>query len=386
MTTAAVTPPPRIYVASWAARTGQRVNARIIDLAVSAVVVLTVLALGPHGRPFAQDLIILSVVTMIETVSITTRGATVGMRVVGLRVQPIGRTGFPSWLAAFRRSVPVAMCSMVLLPGTFVALVMPIVLLTSVSLSPLRQAFHDRLSDTLVVTDGAPGHITTSMLELWWDPSRGVTMTPWGRAPDLHERRRARSHRLDGAWWLAAPIVIATVMTARQPHSLRLLASLAIVWMMLFIYDETVRIHRIGTTPGHAALGFRIVDIDTGANPSLGRAFVRSLVLAPLLYIPPLQLLLALWVQASSRNRGPHDLVGRTVVVEPDFVPPRLDVPPLPVWTPGVSAPFSPSTTYGWVPPPPPVPPRWAPPPPPPPPRPLPPQPPADGSPPLGAF
>ena len=203
MTSATAAPAPRYYVASWAARTGQRISARTIDTAVAAVVVTAVLVIGPHGRPFAQDLVIFALVTAIETTSIVRGGATVGMRVVGLHVAPIGHRGSPTWLQAFRRTIPVALCSMILLPGTPVALVMPVVLLTSISLSPLRQAFHDRLSETLVVTDGAPDLITLEMLELWWDPSKGATMTPWGRVPDLHERRRARAHRLDGEWWLA---------------------------------------------------------------------------------------------------------------------------------------------------------------------------------------
>lgn len=352
MTTAIATPAPRYYVASWSARTGQRISARIVDSAIAAVVVVLVLVAGPHGRPFAQDLVILALVTAVEATSITRFGATAGMRAVGLRVAPIGRTGNPTWLQAFRRTVPIAMCSMILLPGTLVALVMPFVLLVSISLSPLRQAFHDRLSETLVVADGAPPCITRDMLDLWWDPSKGATMTPWGRVPDLHERRRARAHRLDGAWWLAGAIVIATIASVGMPHVPWLVLWLALAWMVVLVADETWRLAATGTTPGHAAMGFRVVDLTTGEPPSTGRALARSLVLAPLLYVPPLQLILAFWVQASALNRGPHDLAGHTVVVEPGYVAPQLRLPPAPVW-----AGWAPAAP-GWMPPAP----GWAPP------------------------
>jgi hypothetical protein len=352
VSTAIAAPAPRYYVASWSARTGQRISARIVDSAIAAVVVVLVLVAGPHGRPFAQDLVILTLVTAVEAGSITRFGATAGMRAVGLHVAPIGRTGNPTWLQAFRRTVPVAMCSMILLPGTLVALVMPFVLLTSISLSPLRQAFHDRLSETLVVTDGAPPRITRDMLDLWWDPAKGATMTPWGRVPDLHERRRARAHRLDGAWWLAAAIVVATIASVGMPHVPWLILWLALAWMVVLVADETWRVAATGTTPGHAAMGYRVVDLTTGEAPSTGRALARSLVLAPLLCIPPLQLLLAVWVQASALNRGPHDLAGHTVVVEPGYVAPQLQLPPAPVWI--GWAPTGP----GWMPPAP----GWAPP------------------------
>ena len=359
MTTATATP-PRYYVASAAARTGERISARFIDFAIASVIVLAVLVVGPHGRPFAQDLVILALVTAVETVSIAQRGSTFGMRTRGLRVQPIGHPGNPTWLQAFRRSMPVALCMMVMLPGTLVAMVMPFVLLISISLSPLRRGFHDRLSETIVVTSRAPELITCDLLDLWWDPSKGNTMTPWGRVPDLHERRRARSHRLDGEWWLAALIVVGTIASAGLSHVPWLLLWLALLWIAALVADETWQLTSKSTTPGHAAMGYRVVDLTTGEAPSRGRALARSAVLAPLLYLPPLQLILAFWVQASSLNRGPHDLVGHTVVVEPDYVAPQLRLPPAPMWNnwtpvPGWTPPvpgWGPPRA-GWVPPPP---------------------------------
>lgn len=361
----------RYYVNSWAARTSQRLAARLIDSMLAFGCIVAVIALGPHGRPLAQDLVIIALVAGLESLVLTRTGATPGMYVLGIRVATVGRAGHPDWLTALRRSVPVALCYPVLVPGILFVVIMPFALLISIGLSPLRRGFHDRLSGTVVVQADAPARITEDDMAGWWQPDQGVVMSPWGRVPDLFDRRRARAHRVDGAWWLAAAIMVATIASVGLRDVPRLWLWLTLVWIVAVSVDETWWITNRGATPGHAHFGYRVVDLATGENPSRGRAALRAVVLAPLLYVPPLQVVLALWVRASALHRGPHDLIARTVVVEPDFEPHVFVAPPpLPMG----AHPYAPhygawgygAGASGWVPPLPPPPHAGYPPPPPP--------------------
>jgi uncharacterized RDD family membrane protein YckC len=245
----------------------------------------------------------------------------------------------------------------VLLPGTFVALIMPAALVLSIALSPLRRAFHDRSSGTVVVQVGAPARITEADTALWWQPQRAVVMSPWGRVPDLYDRRRARAHRVDGAWWLAAVVMVMTIASVGIADVPNLWLWSTAIWLVAITVDEVWWVTNKGATPGHLHAGYRIVDLATGTTPTRSRALLRAVVVGPLLYIPPLQLVLALWVRASALHRGPHDLIANTVVVEPGYEPVAFAPPPAPVALPA----FPPGPT--WYPPP-----LWHPPLPPPPP------------------
>ena len=314
-----------------------------------------VMWIGPDGRPFAQDILIVMVVGGFESAFLATGSATVGKRVMDLRVASFDAAGPVPWLQAVRRSIPIALCYTIPFPGTFTLILMPIALGVSLELSPFGQAFHERLSDTITVVKGAPAVIRRSSLETWYDPSELAVLTQWGRAPDLHERRRARAHRLDNVWWLSAIVVVGTIGAVAFTSSRWNLLWLACAWLAVFCVDETWRISTTGTTPGHAHFGFSIVDITTGKPPSTARALLRSLVLAPLLYLPPLQLILGLWVRSSRLHRGPHDLIARTVVVERDYVQP-LWIPPPASWGP---SPYWAPSPWGYPQPTPP--PYWAP-------------------------
>lgn len=369
--------PVRYYINSWSARATQRLAARVVDSLVAVAWVAAVIVIGPHGRPVAQNLVIIAGVAAIEAISISRTGATLGMRLVGIRVATVGHAGHPDFLTAWRRSIPVALCYPLLSPGFLLVAVMPFALLFSIGFSPLRRGFHDRLSGTVVVQHDAPNSITDGDLATWWEPDQRIVMTRWGRVPDLDDRRRARASRLDGAWWLAAVVMVLTIVSVGMRDLPLLWLWSTTVWVVVAAIDEYWWISTRGATPGHARHGYRVVDIHTGEPPGPWRAALRAGLTSVLVYVPPLQLLLAVWVRASAQNRGPHDLIARTVVVEPDHVVHAFAAPPVPVypslptwsgWSP-VSA--QPGWGQGpWTPPPVPLPPQpaWFPPPPPPPP------------------
>lgn len=290
-----------------------------------------VVVVGPHGRPLAQDLLIVALVATIESTFLVRTGSTPGMRVVDIRVVSLDGSTRLDWLTAWRRAVPVALCYPILLPGLLSVMVMPFALLLSIALSPLRRGFHDRLSGTVVVQENAPASIAEADLATWWHPDHAVVMSPWGRVPGLFDRRRARAHRIDGAWWLAGLLLLATIASAGIRDIPMLWVWMTLLWMIVVGVDEAWWLANRGATPGHEHFGFRVVDLATGQAPTRGRAALRALVLVPLIVIPPLPLLLALWVHASSLHRGPHDLIAKTIVVEPGFIPPEFLAPqPIP--------------------------------------------------------
>lgn len=340
------------FINSWAARTGQRVLARLVDSAIALGVVAAVVVGGPHGRPLAQDLLIIGFLAAFEVAMLTRSGATMGMSTVGIRVAPLDRSGHPDWLQATRRTIPVVACYAVLPPGVVLAVVLAVTLVVSIAWSPEGRAFHDRASGTVVVQLSAPNPIRTADLERWWHPGRQPVLSPWGRVPGVFERRRARAHRLEGTALAAGMIAVAGIVLVGLGGTWWVWAGLTAVWVVISIVDETRQVADGGTNPGHRRFGYRVVDLATGATPSANRAFLRALVLVPMLCVPPLQLVLVLWVQGSATNRGPHDLLARTVLIDPAFEPPRFHPRPF---------------GFPWGAPPPPPPYR-----PPPPPRPIP--------------
>lgn len=335
MTATSASAAPRYYGASWAAKPGIRIVARLIDSVIGFTIAGIVVVTVAHGRPFAQDLVILSLVAGLETLCLSRMSATLGMKLCDLRVRALDVKGGVLWLPALRRSVPIALCYTITPPGTVTMIIMPIVLAISLALSPFRQAFHERVSDTITVVASAPELISRDSFQAWYDASTLPVMTPWGRVPDLHERRRARAHRIDNVWWLAALVMLSVLSVPAFPSVITAVVVLGLIWMVVIGADETWRIAATGTTPGHARFGFSVVDMKTGGVPSRGRSFLRAVVLCPLLYVPPLQLILGMWVRASRLHRGPHDLAARTIVVEADFVPPAFAAPQWPMYRPG---------------------------------------------------
>ena len=101
----------------------------------------------------------------------------------------------------------------------------------------------------------------------------------------------------------------------------------SVVFLIGFVVDETIAVHRHGGTHGHHLAGLRVVDVDTGRWPSAGRALARAMVLA-FVYVPLVQIGLWIWVVASPRWRGLHDHAGHTVVIRVAEADPRFQDSP----------------------------------------------------------
>ncbi len=317
----------------------------VIEFTIAGII----LALGPTGRPLASDFLVVVAITAYETIFLTTLGATPGKLALGLRVATLDHEGPVPAVAAFRRGFVVALCFGVLSVGVALAIIIAMSLMVSIVLSAHHRAYHDRMAGTVVVARGAPPLIRSDDVEQWYSADALPVFTVWGLAVGLEDRRRARSARLDQSPLLVLSVVAAATAVTAWLHSAWALVWMCLLWLVVFTIDETLQVARTGTTAGHREAGYEIVDITTGGHPSMGRSFARALVLGPLLYVPPLQIILAIWVNASATNRGPHDLAGHTQVVDRHAVPRALPEPP-PTWVPPQPGWGHPAPGWGWGP------------------------------------
>ncbi len=283
---------------------GARCGGRAIDGVIGAAIIVIAVLLAPDGRPVLGWLLGASLMAAYETAMVATVGATAGKLAVGLRVRELDRHRV-SWAAATRRGTWVAF-----LEATVVGIA-PLV--WSVIQSANRRGFHDRRSGTFVV-ERAVHSVSTPELVGFEARARPAPQTPFGPTAGVEIRFRARLARLDGAPVLLAGLLpLLWVLEVGEDIGDVVLVSL--LFLGVFVVDEAWRITRRGGTPGHHRAGLAVVDAHTGDLPSPRRAVLRAAVLAPLLYVPPLQLLLWIWTYRSRQWRGPHDRAGRTVVV-----------------------------------------------------------------------
>lgn len=261
--------------------------------------------------------LIIVMITAYETLCTTTLGATPGKLALGLRVIELDRVGNPNLRSAFTRSLGAAVCSVFVVAGWLIGLV-------STLMSPLRRGFHDRTGRTMVVRRSAQLPITTASLPGFADGAIAPRMTPWGRAATLEERRRARVRRLADAPLLVLAIIVLAGTASLPVAKLSVVLITSLLWVAVFVVDETWRVARLGATAGHRQAGLVIRDTQTGEPPSGGRSFARALVLGLLLYVPvlwPITAITVLVALTSDTGRCLHDLAGRTIVV----ADPRLD-------------------------------------------------------------
>ncbi|HUF33405.1 MAG TPA: RDD family protein [Acidimicrobiales bacterium] len=285
---------------------GRRALARSIDAVIAAGLTVAAFALTPDDRPVLGFVVAILLVTAQEASLLASVGATPGKLATGLRVRALDHAGPLPVAAALRRSVIVAVVglSVVGLPA----------LVASASLSPMRRGFHDRRSGTVVLPRAFGSLIAHDYVRQWEAAGERTPVTPLGPVASLAERRRARAHRLDHAPLLVAGTVALTA-SGELGDGIGPLVVISLAWLTAFVADETWRVSRYGQTGGHWRERVMVVDRRSGEPPGPWRSFLRALVLAPLFYVPPLQLILAAWVRLSNHNLGPHDLAGRTVVI-----------------------------------------------------------------------
>jgi len=285
---------------------------------LEVVLAVIVFAVMPGQRPVASLFLVAVAITAYETICTVGFGGTLGKLAVGLRVAQLDAVGNPSLRVAFRRSLAAAIGATLIGFGW-------IGWLASVLMSPLRRGFNDRLGPTIVVRRDATLPLTTASLPGYADAVVAPRMTAWGRLATLEERRRARVRRLADAPLLVLGMV-ALIFAASLPVSkLSLIIITSVTWIILFVVDETWRVARLASTAGHRQAGLVIRDVRTGEAPHPGRSLARAVVLAALLYIPPLWPLTTIslvMILTSATGRGLHDLAGRTIVVaDPNLDP-----------------------------------------------------------------
>lgn len=295
------------------AKRGLRIGARAIDSAIELVaVVIVLLVFGDGDRPFAAVAIAWSTIVALETAATTMFGATLGKLLVGLRIVGIDETAHVSWGRATKRAAVNAALSIFVLAGW-------VLWLSSTLTDALGRGIADRAARTMVVPKETRLPIKERDLPGYADGARPPRLSTHGRIGDLDVRVRARLRRLADAPLLVMAIGLLALAASLPVSTLTVLAVSSLIWVFVFIIDETWRVSRFGATAGHRMAGLVVLDRVRGGAPGTGRCFARALVLALTMYVPVLNLVLfaisATMMRFGSEGRGLHDMAGGTVVV-----------------------------------------------------------------------
>lgn len=311
------TPPPR----GPEAPRGVRLGARLVDSVVELVlVVLALMAVGDAERPFAALAIAWLVITLYEGLSVQGFGATPGKAAVGIRVVSIDRIGHPDARAAFKRGAVNGALATTLGVGW-------LVWLASSLTDTLGRGIADRAADTFVVHKRAPLPIAARDLPGYADGARPPRLTALGRAGDLDVRMRARLRRIIDAPVLAAAVGLLALAPTLPVSTTTFVLGTSAVWIVVFVVDETRRVHRLGATAGHQMAGLVVRSRRTGGPPPAGRSLARAVVLALTLYVPifwPVLIASMAMVRWGADARSLHDLAGDTVVVGDPTLDPEV--------------------------------------------------------------
>lgn len=284
------------------------------------LVVVALQAVGDGERPFAALAIAWLVITLYEGLCVQGFGATLGKAAVGIKVVSIDRTGRPEARAAFKRGAVNGALAASLGIGWVVWFVSSLT-------DTLGRGIADRAADTFVVHKRAPLPIATRDLPGYADGARPPRLTPLGRAGDLDVRMRARLRRIIDAPVLAAAVGLLALAPTLPVSTATFVLGTSVVWIVLFVVDETRRVHRVGATAGHQMAGLVVRSRRTGGPPSSGRSLARAVVLALTLYVPIFWPVLAAsmaMVRWGSSARALHDLAGDTVVVGDPALDPEV--------------------------------------------------------------
>jgi len=306
---------------------GRRLAARAIDIALGLLVLYIVSRFVPAPRLLARMVLGFGALAAFEALFTIQLRATPGKLATGLRVAELDHARIDP-AAAWTRGIittagslalvvaPVALGTMVDSPAGFLVggLVVSVAGGYALSLltSPSRRSVADRAAGTVVVPFEAPEVISRSDVEAEDEAARPVT--PWGPVATVEARRRARAGRLDDSPMLVVVLVAVTVAWTFDAPVVAI--GLAVLFAVLLAVDEARAIGRDGGTTGHRREGLAVLDEDTGEAPGPAAAWARAVTLSVFWLIPPLLLLLVVWVRLSPAGRGPHDLVAGTIVVE----------------------------------------------------------------------
>lgn len=303
------------------AKRGPRLGARTIDLVVGLVLVVVAWIIAGDGeRPLAAAAMAWLVLTLYEAISVARLGATPGKLALGLRVVGIDGAGRPPFGQAAKRGAVTSVFTVVPIVGWGIWL-------TSTLTDTLGRGIADRAARTMVVPKGTPLPIATRDLAGYADGARAPRLSPLGRVGDLDVRIRARLRRLLDAPLLATAIGLLALAASLPVSTAVLILGSSAAWVVVFIADETHRVHRTGSTAGHRLAGLIIAGRRTGTPPSSGRSFARALVLGLTLYVPvlwPLLVVSMLMMRFGDTGRGLHDLAGGTIVVANPHLDPEV--------------------------------------------------------------
>lgn len=291
---------------------GPRVAARVLDLVFVAVPVAIVIGLlGDAERPWTTLALVWFVLFVYETTTLMALGASPGKAALGQRVIELDRSGPPSAAAAARRGAANAALA-----------ALPIVGWTVWASSTLGDALgrgvSDRAASTMVVPRSASVPVASVDLPGFADGARPPRLLPLGRVGDLDVRSRARLRRLVDVPWLSAAVGLLALVAAFPLTTATIVLASSAAWVVVFVIDETVRVSRRGSTPGHARAGLVIRSRRTGQPPGLWRSLARAAVLGLTLYVPllwPLLWISMAMIRWGDSGRGLHDFAGGTVVV-----------------------------------------------------------------------
>lgn len=309
------TPPPPVVLAAPTGpvpRDGLRIGARAIDALIELIVIVVAMPfIAIADRPFTTWAIIWLLLLAYEAGTVLAMGTTPGKAALSLRIVPIGGAGRPDAGAIVRRGAVSATLASIPVIGWIIWLLPTLG-------DPLGRGIPDRTADTMVVPVRAQLPVRREDLAGYVDGARAPRLTPFGRVGDLDVRGRARLRRLVDAPLLGAAVGLLALAPALPVATGWAVLASSLGWLVVFVIDETRRVHRTGQTAGHALAGLVIIDQQRGTAPSTGRSFARALVLALTLYVPLLWWLLAIslgMMRWSSTGRSLHDLAGGTVVV-----------------------------------------------------------------------
>ncbi|CAN5843268.1 hypothetical protein BH23ACT2_BH23ACT2_05130 [soil metagenome] len=295
-------------------------GARTIDLLVEGVLVIAaLLVVGDSERPIAAAAIAWLVIVLYEAVTVAGLGTTLGKAAVGLRVVELDQPGRPSVGQALRRGAVNASFAILVVLGWVIWLV-------STLTDALGRGIADRAATTMVTPKASPRPVTSRDLPGYADGVRPPRLTAFGRVGDLDVRMRARLRRLSDSPVLAGAVGLLALAAALPVSTGALVLLSSGAWLIVFIVDETVRVHRSAATAGHRLAGLVIRDRRTGTAPSTGRSLARAIVLALTLYVPvlwPLLVASMIMIRTNDGARGLHDLAGGTVVVADPSVDPE---------------------------------------------------------------